>query len=208
MKYIAYVWDFDGTLLDTYPAITNSLQQALAFYGHHPEKEEVFRMCKITLPAAIEHYASLYNLDKTAVMDKYLQAYPDFPIKKTPPFAGVETFIEQSIAQGAQHYIITHRPLDSVLRHLDYYHMSHWFKRMITSDDNYSRKPSPEAFIALRDIENLSAHSTLAIGDRDIDILAAKGAGFATCLYDNADRSIKADIYIKHYAQLSAMLLT
>ncbi len=36
-----YIWDFDGTLFDTYPAMVDGAQQALKDFGINMDKKEI-----------------------------------------------------------------------------------------------------------------------------------------------------------------------
>ena len=53
-------------------------------------------------------------------------------------------------------------------------------------------------------IENfeLNREETLAVGDRDLDILAGKAAGLTTCLYNGKDYESEPDLVIDDYSQL------
>ena len=37
-----YIWDFDGTLFDTYPAMVDGAQQALKDFGINMDKKEIY----------------------------------------------------------------------------------------------------------------------------------------------------------------------
>ena len=41
-----FIWDFDGTLLDTYPFITLCLKRALADYGYEISQTEILEKIK------------------------------------------------------------------------------------------------------------------------------------------------------------------
>jgi HAD superfamily hydrolase (TIGR01549 family) len=200
------IWDFDGTLFDTYPAISGSLDGALRKHGIIEDMNEIVSLCKITLQTAIDHYCAKYNLNPDEIFQGYIEFYQTISMEQIPPYPGVFELLEFCRDSGRKNYIITHRPLDLLMDHLTYYHLEHFFEFMITSDDGYIRKPDPESFVALRDKFDLPTALTLAIGDRDLDILAAKGAGFKTCLYQNQDRTIPADYFISTMGELKALL--
>mgnify|MGYP002732767938 CR=1 FL=1 len=44
-----YFWDFDGTLYDTYPGITQYALYALADFGAYPKPAEVLELLKQTV---------------------------------------------------------------------------------------------------------------------------------------------------------------
>ena len=47
------LWDFDGTLFDTYPAYTMMLSEIL---GDSVEKQEIYKNLKISYSHAIQYY--------------------------------------------------------------------------------------------------------------------------------------------------------
>ncbi len=47
------LWDFDGTLFDTYPAYTRIVKDVL---GDTATYEEVYARLKVSFPHAIQHY--------------------------------------------------------------------------------------------------------------------------------------------------------
>jgi phosphoglycolate phosphatase-like HAD superfamily hydrolase len=200
------IWDFDGTLFDTYAAISGSLDGALKNHGIVEDMEEIVSLCKITLQTAIDHYCAKYTLNPDEIFQGYLDFYQTISMDKIPPFQGVKEVLDFCRETSRKNYIITHRPLEMLMDHLKYYHLESYFEFMITSDDGFVRKPDPESFISLREQFDLPGDLTLAIGDRDLDILAAKGAGFKTCLFQNPDRTIPADYFISTMKELKELL--
>ena len=47
------LWDFDGTLFDTYPAYTDIFYEEL---GGHASKQEILAYLKISFTHAVTHY--------------------------------------------------------------------------------------------------------------------------------------------------------
>ena len=41
-----YIWDFDGTLFDTYPAMVNGAIKAMKELGINVQKEEIYPIMK------------------------------------------------------------------------------------------------------------------------------------------------------------------
>ena len=58
-----FIWDFDGTLMDTYPVtFVSYLQRALQDLGHPTSYEEIMQQMMVTVPHAIRYYAQRYVL--------------------------------------------------------------------------------------------------------------------------------------------------
>ncbi|MGC9358072.1 MAG: HAD-IA family hydrolase, partial [Anaerolineae bacterium] len=100
-----------------------------------------------------------------------------------------------------------HRDRASLQQLLEVHGLSQTFAAIITSDDGFPRKPDPAAFESLIERQQLDREVTLAIGDRELDILAARGAGLHTCFFGTNPHEAHADVEITDYADLHAWLL-
>ena len=67
-----------------------------------------------------------------------------------------------------------------------------YFTKLIAGDNGYPRKPDPTTFLYLLNEYNLVKNEVMAVGDRDLDIQAAKNAGIKSC-YFNPDRETHPD---------------
>lgn len=84
--------------------------------------------------------------------------------------------------------------------------MEQYFQDMVTSDDDYPRKPDPAGLLTLLKRYDLPPESTLIIGDREIDIQAGKNAGVATCFYSPKPGGNSADCQFQDYFELIGWL--
>ena len=86
--------------------------------------------------------------------------------------------------------------------------MADLFSEIISHDDGYPRKPDPSAFLTLIDRHHLSRDETLAVGDRDLDILAAHAAGVSAAQYGAGPITITPDVLLPDYGELRRMIET
>ena len=177
-----WIWDFDGTLFDSYPRMTRSLLDALAEQGVCPPFPDALAQIKVSVRAAVAHYASIYGLDAQRALDRY-HAYEHNQTLPLLPYPGMRDLCARHAARGGAHYLYTHRnqkALDALKDH----GMDGFFADAITADDPFPHKPAPDALLHLIQKHRLDPEDTVMIGDRDIDILAAHNAGIAGCLFD------------------------
>ncbi|MDP3451013.1 MAG: HAD-IA family hydrolase, partial [Anaerolineaceae bacterium] len=85
---------------------------------------------------------------------------------------------------------------------LDTFNMSQYFSGWTTADDEYKRKPDPEAFLVTLAKHKLAPIETLTVGDRAIDILAGQAAGIKACLFGDPLPTCQPDLIVQNYAQL------
>jgi HAD superfamily hydrolase (TIGR01509 family) len=201
MIYRHIIWDVDGTLFDTYPAFTNAFSQAVKAQGAVIPLNTISNLAKESLSHCAETLARRYGLDLNQLMDDFSRIYAGIPYANQPPFPGVRKVCEQVLAGGGSNLMITHRSKSSTARLLAAHKMDLYFTDMITAESGFPRKPDPAAFQEMIRKHNLKLDETLAIGDREIDILAGQAAGVRTCLFGNADIQTSADMHITSFSQ-------
>jgi HAD superfamily hydrolase (TIGR01509 family) len=200
------IWDVDGTLFDAYPAICRSFQLALADFGAFAPLSEIESLALVEVSHCATVLAARCDLDPDTYMRAFGVHYVAVPPAAQAPFPGVREVCERIAAGGGANGIVTHRNADSLAKLLAAHGMRSLFVEVITRDDGYPRKPDPAAFLAVLRHQDLDPAETLAIGDREIDILAGRAAGLTTCLYRGAQPSVTADIAISDFAELLAHL--
>ena len=63
--YSHYIWDFDGTLFDSYPQMTRAFQQALSDLGYSHTSNEILSHLKISV-SINKDYQEKHNLGGVA----------------------------------------------------------------------------------------------------------------------------------------------
>lgn len=197
------MWDFDGTLFDTYPWMTKCFKSALQDMGISETEGEVFRNIKISVKEAVEHYAKKYNLDAGALAERYMHYEEEMDDETILPYPHALEVCSEVVKWGGRNFLITHRDTSS-LRLLKQYKLFELFSGAVTSENGLKRKPDPEIFLYAVDKYNINKDEALAIGDRELDILAAHNAGIRACLFENAPISLsrKPEYTIKSLDEL------
>ena len=185
------LWDFDGTLFNTYPAFGKAFRKAINDLGKDLPDEWIIEKAKVSMDYCLESIVERCGLDATLIDEKFTEHYHEIQPNDQPPFAGADKVCRFIVEKGGKNVIVTHRRGAGMLRLLDAFDMRRFFSAWITSDDEYPDKPDPTSFLAVMKSESLNSAETLAIGDRDIDILAGQGAGLTTCLFN--DKTVNAD---------------
>jgi phosphoglycolate phosphatase-like HAD superfamily hydrolase len=97
---------------------------------------------------------------------------------------------------------VTHRGPRGTAELLAASRLAESFSGCITGADGYPRKPDPSAFNAIIERCGLGRDETLAIGDREIDVLAGRAAGVLTCRFGRDLRETAADLAIDDLGEL------
>jgi phosphoglycolate phosphatase-like HAD superfamily hydrolase len=186
MRFKHLIWDFDGTLFDTYPPLIRAIEQALAEEGISEGRDVIADLLNDTLARCIAALIEKHNLDGPAFEARVEHYWRQTTPQDNPPFPGVMHACERVLAAGGRHYIVTHRGRESMLALLDWYNVRGMFADFVTRDDGYPRKPDPASFQAMIERHHLPLDDVLAVGDRALDIQAGQGAGVHTCLFSAA----------------------
>ena len=202
------IWDVDGTLFDTYPAIARAFQVALNDLGKDASLDWIEGLAKISLSHCVTTLASQCQLNEKDIGQAFEEHYDRTPPEEQPPFPGVITVCEYICTLGGMNVIITHREHKGTNELLTAHTMAHYFTACLARDDGYPKKPDPAAFEAMLKTHNLRRDETMAIGDRDIDVLAAQAAGIFTCLFGLKDDKVVADLTISSFDALYRYLVS
>ena len=175
-----YIWDFDGTLFDTYPAMVDGAWQALKDFGISMDKKEIyFKMKK---------YCTSYLINESNLnakeFNELFHRYEKESTEVSRPFPETKQVLEMLKDNGGRHFILTHRLTESTWGLLKEHRLAHLIEEVVGIDQDFPRKPNPASLNYLIDTFHLERTDTMMIGDRRLDIEAGKNAGVATCLYD------------------------
>jgi HAD superfamily hydrolase (TIGR01509 family) len=199
------IWDIDGTVFDTYPAIALAFQQAMSSFGHAVEVEEMSALAQVSVNYCVSELIARYGIDQETLEERFNAAYIALPKTAQVPFDGVRDVLEWVRAQGGVNGVVTHRLREGTHELLRLHSLDHLFDEIVAGDDGFPRKPAPDGFLAVVQRCGLDPAETAAVGDRELDILAGKGAGLTTCWF-RAAPGAQADFVFNDYAELLAYL--
>ena len=182
MRYRHIIWDFDGTLFDTYPVMARAFTETMNEAGYPADYREVYDLMKIAISETVKKFQAEYGFGEE-VLDASRARRIELELAGARPFPGVEEVLARVIAAGGDNFICTHRG-DSIYELLRQGGVEGYFKEITTSAHHFARKPSPEAVQYLLDKHGMDPAETLMIGDRPLDVEAGQNAGTAGCFFD------------------------
>lgn len=203
--YKHIVWDFDGTLFDSYPVMGFAFQKALEEEGIIENLDEIMRHMKVTMQHAIEIYKEKYRL-KDSFFERANKIYMEMGVEQYKPYTGIEDICKEISEAGKFNYLYTHRG-ESAIQILKFYNLYEYFKDCIISTHGFERKPSPQALNHLIEKHQIDYKEAIMIGDRDLDIMAGKNAGISSCYFDDTGKVCQiSDYNISEFKQLYDIL--
>lgn len=176
-------WDFDGTLYDSYPKLTQAFiqtQSALGLKGAIPPDKALF-LLKKTIFHAIRTLTEPAGLDAQQAMKVFRRFHAQ--VGPFAPYPGLESSLRTLSAAGVKHYLYTHRDMRAV-EQLKEDGLWPLFTDAVTKDDGFAEKPAPDALLSLMMRNHVAVAEAAMVGDRDIDIKAGHNAGMRGILFD------------------------
>jgi len=201
------IWDFDGTLFDSYPGMVYAFKRALGDNGVEVSEDEILKYMKISVTNAINHFKENYTLSDKFI-ENFLVYEKNLEADKVLPFPYAKELCLHIKENGGRNFILTHRG-NSTLKFLKYHGMMDYFDEIATKHNCFKRKPDPEGFTYFVEKYDISNDTVLAIGDRECDILGAKKANIKACLYNtnSIELNENPDFTIKSLSELFNILL-
>ncbi len=174
-----FIWDLDGTLLDSYEAILAGIQETYEQFNLPFDREEVRNfILRYSVKDLLARDADHYGLDSEELNRVRASSLKE---KNTqiPLMHGAREILAWTEEQGIQNFVFTHKS-DNAFQVLTDLGIIQHFTEILTSDSGFARKPSPEALLYLIDKYQLDKASTYYVGDRLLDVETAIRAGISS----------------------------
>ncbi len=180
-------WDFDGTLLDSYPAMVRAFIAGAKEYGLNPEPEYVLRLMKNCLTHCCQTVAAESGVPAADLVSAFRRHEAEELSRGLPPMDGIPEALKAMQARGIRHYVATHRDRVS-LELLHQAGLGDCFCGQVTEEDGLPRKPAPDMLLHLMGKHGLDPEACVMIGDRPLDTESGMAAGILSILIDEEDR--------------------
>ena len=169
MQKTAFIWDLDGTLLDSYEAILSGIEETFGQFSIPYDKEKVREfILKYSVQDLLKQVAEERKLDVEVLNQVRAQSLSEknAQVALMPGAREVLAWADQA---GIQQFVYTHKGDNAfaILRDLG---LESYFTEILTSQSGFTRKPSPEAATYLIDKYQLNPEKTYYIGDRTLDV--------------------------------------
>ena len=176
MQKTAFIWDLDGTLLDSYEAILAGIEETYRRFSLPYNKKEVRAfILKYSVQDLLEQVAKERGLD-VGLLNQVRARSLSEKNAQVVLMSGAREILAWADQRGIQQFVYTHKGENAftILRALG---LDSYFTEILTSQSGFARKPSPEAATYLINKYHLNPDRTYYIGDRTLDIEFAQNSG-------------------------------
>ena len=198
--YKTYIFDLDGTLLNTLGDLAASTNYALRQYGM-PEHtiDDVRRFVGNGVGKLIERAIpeGLSNPQYEDVLATFRKHYMLHSLDTTAPYPGIESLLHSLRAHGCNVAVVSNKFYNATVE-LCRHFFADTVEVAIGERENIRRKPAPDTvFEAMRQL-GVSGEDTVYVGDSDVDVATARNSGIPciSVLWGFRDR----DFLIEHGA--------
>jgi phosphoglycolate phosphatase len=201
-KYSAFIFDLDGTLIDSRRGVQESIEHAvqkvlpdLPMFDFSPFIGPPIKKILTKALGPLDES----NLEK--ISTEFRTIFDSGNCMKCELYPGVRETMDELVANSIPIYLATNKPrkaTDLVLNHLG---IARYFKVIKTPDLHCGISVTKEAMVhELVDSEMLDSGKTVMVGDtiEDWDAAKASSIGFAACLYGYGlkEESVNGDCLI------------
>lgn len=198
--YKTYIFDLDGTLLNTLGDLAASTNYALRQYGM-PEHtiDDVRRFVGNGVGKLIERAipGGLTNPQYEDVLATFRKHYMLHSLDTTAPYPGIESLLHSLRSHGCNVAVVSNKFYNATVE-LCRHFFADTVEVAIGERENIRRKPAPDTvFEAMRQL-GVSGEDTVYVGDSDVDVATARNSGIPciSVLWGFRDR----DFLIEHGA--------
>lgn len=176
MKYESYIFDLDGTLLNTLDDLAASCNYALLSYGM-PERtvEEVRQFVGNGVKKLMERAVpqGLANPKFDDCYATFRKHYLEHSLDTTQPYVGIPEMLGRLKSEGAKLAVASNK-FYAATQELVKHFFGDWVEVAIGERPDIHKKPAPDTVLeALRQL-NMPKETAVYIGDSDVDIDTAR----------------------------------
>jgi len=208
---LSVIFDLDGTLVDSLPGITRSIQHALRVYDVAVTPGQVRELIGPPIKDVLRKIASSASEAELILVEQdFRAAYDSNGWKETNPFPSTQETLQRLQQLGVRLFLFTNKPEKAATRIVSKLDLDRFFVDRFSKD---SREPAfkskDEMLQELMTKHSLSAETCIVVGDSHEDFQAARKLSirfvFANYGYGQLSPEDR-NISVRQIDNLSAML--
>lgn len=178
-EYATYIFDLDGTLLNTLTDLALSTNYALRVYNMPEHTESVIRGfvgngVKKLIERAVPGGES--NPDFEDVYKVFREHYMEHSLDNTGPYPGVMEMLDELKKRGKKMAVVSNK-FYAATAELCKHFFGDYITVAIGESEDIRRKPYPDAALEAMRMLGVGIENTVYIGDSDVDIATAHNCG-------------------------------
>ncbi|HKR67121.1 MAG TPA: HAD hydrolase-like protein [Thermoanaerobaculia bacterium] len=189
LRYRAVLFDLDGTLVDSYSALTEAVNHARRTHGLHELSATRIRELVGDGVERLLQRAFDRSAVPRSVMTAFESRYDEICCPESKILADVDITLDQLSKLGIEMAVCTNKPTVFSKKILDFLGLSHHFRAIVGPDVANARKPEARHLLYTLESVRCAAHDALFVGDMPIDVHAARNAGLDVAVIPSGSSS-------------------
>jgi phosphoglycolate phosphatase len=195
--YPGYLFDLDGTLVDTAADLNAALNHALAGAGLAPvdlahTRHWVGHGARVLIEQALAAQAAT-DVPVDSLYDAFLTYYQRHLAAISRPYPHVVETLEALSARGARLAVVTNKRAALTLPLLDALDLARHFDSIVCGDTTAQPKPAPDPALHACSALSIAPLDALFVGDSQTDVDCARAAGCpVVCVPDGYNHGVPA----------------
>jgi phosphoglycolate phosphatase len=180
MKFLAVLFDLDGTLLDTLEDIAASMNAALSRAGFPPHPVRGYRQFVGGGVADLSHRvlpAGREEVDARRVEEYMREEYSLRWADRTRPYPGIRELLDALSAAGVRRAVLSNKPEDFTVKLCERFFRPGDFELVRGAREGVPKKPDPAAALAIARDMGIAPARFAYLGDSGSDMKTALAAG-------------------------------
>lgn len=192
----AVIFDLDGTLVDSVPALEDAYGAFLSARGRMPSRGEFIEMNGPSISEIVGELKRRHALaepiaDLSAAYGELVnRAYRE----RVRPFAGAEALLRRCRALGFRLALATAAPRRVASELLERLGWSEWFARCVGGDEVMRAKPHPDLYALCLARLAIQAGEAVAVEDSEHGEAAARAAGLEVLRVDARRAAVPTEL--------------
>ncbi len=177
----AFIFDLDGTLLDSLSGIAESMNRVLKENGMPTHPNDAYRLMvgngvaqlvERALPESLRHPGTIHEF-----ITLYRRAYDEMWQYETAPFPLIPDLLNRLSQQELPFSVLSNKTHEVTCRMVSTLLHQFPFVDVLGQRDDIPIKPDPSAALTLSLLMGIEPESTFFVGDSAVDMETARNAG-------------------------------
>ena len=211
-RYRAVIFDLDGTLVDSYAALTEAVNYARRRHGLHELTPAHIRdFVGDGLERLLERAFNATDLP-ISVKDDFENRYDEICCAESRVLCDVEATLEELHALGIAMAVCTNKPTAFSRKILEFLKLAPYFRAIVGPDLAGARKPEAQHLLHTLASTDVSPADALFVGDMPIDVQAARNSGIEVAVVATGSssseqlRASRPDHYLDRFSDLLTLV--
>ena len=212
LRYRAVIFDLDGTLVDSYAALTEAVNFARRKHGlHELSAARIREFVGDGLDKLLQRAFGNERVPRS-VRDAFETRYDEICCAESKVLADVEATLEELSAAGVAMAVCTNKPTSFSKKILDFLGLAPFFRAVVGPDLAGARKPDAQHVLHALAATECPASEALFVGDMPVDVHAARNSGMDVAVVPTGSstpealRAARPDHYLDRFADLLAVV--